>query len=90
MKGESSLGFRKGAWTSEEDELLKQCIDKYGVGNWRKVPERAGLERCWKSCRTRWLNYLKPDINNGEFTEDEVDLIFRLHKLLGNRQVLLR
>jgi len=45
----------------------------------------VGLNRCRKSCRLRWLNYLKPNIKRGDFSEDEVDLIIRLHKLLGNR-----
>ena len=47
----------------------------------------AGLNRCRKSCRLRWLNYLKPNIKRGNFAEDEVDLLLMLHKLLGNRQV---
>lgn len=47
----------------------------------------SGLNRCRKSCRLRWLNYLKPSIKRGAFQEDEVDLMLRLHKLLGNRQV---
>lgn len=46
----------------------------------------AGLNRCRKSCRLRWLNYLRPNIKRGDFAKDEVDLILRLHKLLGNRQ----
>jgi len=49
----------------------------------------VGLNRCRKSCRLRWLNYLKPNIKRGDFSEDEVDLIIRLHKLLGNRFVCL-
>ncbi|PON85042.1 Octamer-binding transcription factor, partial [Trema orientale] len=84
--GSSARGVRKGAWTPEEDILLKECIDMYGEGKWHLVPARAGLNRCRKSCRLRWLNYLKPDIKRGKFTVDEVDLILRLHKLLGNRQ----
>ncbi|KAJ9682662.1 hypothetical protein PVL29_018561 [Vitis rotundifolia] len=83
---EGSIGLRKGAWTSEEDHLLRKCIEKYGEGKWYQVPFRAGLNRCRKSCRLRWLNYLKPDIKRGKFTADEVDLMMRLHKLLGNRQ----
>uniref|UniRef100_F6HSK4 Uncharacterized protein n=1 Tax=Vitis vinifera TaxID=29760 RepID=F6HSK4_VITVI len=83
---EGSLGLRKGAWTSEEDHLLRKCVEKYGEGKWHQVPFRAGLNRCRKSCRLRWLNYLKPDIKRGKFTADEVDLMMRLHKLLGNRQ----
>lgn len=45
----------------------------------------AGLKRCRKSCRLRWLNYLSPKINRGIFAEDEIDMIQRFHKLIGNR-----
>ncbi|RWR75028.1 transcription factor MYB1 [Cinnamomum micranthum f. kanehirae] len=83
------LDVRKGAWTAEEDILLRKCIEKCGEGKWRQVPMRAGLRRCRKSCRLRWLNYLKPNIKRGEFEEDEVDLIIKLHKLLGNRWTLI-
>ncbi|RZC89286.1 hypothetical protein C5167_027813 [Papaver somniferum] len=83
----SVKGLRKGAWAEEEDLLLRKCIIKYGEGKWRQVPIRAGLNRCRKSCRLRWLNYLQPNIKRGEFQPDEVDLIIRMHKLLGNRQV---
>jgi transcription factor MYB, plant len=43
------------------------------------------LRRCGKSCRLRWLNYLRPNIKRGNISYDEEDLIVRLHKLLGNR-----
>ncbi|CAI9780816.1 unnamed protein product [Fraxinus pennsylvanica] len=85
----SPLGMRKGAWTKEEDNLLRKCIGKYGEGKWNLVPLRAGLNRCRKSCRMRWLNYLTPNIKRGDFTQDEDDLIIRLHKLLGNRWSLI-
>ncbi|KAF8017182.1 hypothetical protein BT93_H2389 [Corymbia citriodora subsp. variegata] len=64
-------------------------MDRYGEGKWHEVPRRAGLNRCRKSCRLRWLNYLKPNIKRGAFQEDEVDMIIRLHKLLGNRWSLI-
>ncbi|KAF4347660.1 hypothetical protein G4B88_019348 [Cannabis sativa] len=54
----SSLNVKKGAWSREEDIVLRECIDKY-----------------------------MPDIKRGDFEEEEVDLVLRLHKLLGNRQV---
>ncbi|KAL1536994.1 transcription factor MYB114-like protein [Salvia divinorum] len=85
----NSNGLRKGAWTKEEDLLLRDCIRKYGEGKWHLVPLRAGLNRCRKSCRLRWLNYLSPNLNRGIFTKDEIDLIVRLHKLLGNRWSLI-
>ena len=49
----------------------------------------AGLLRCGKSCRLRWMNYLRPDIKRGNITPDEDDLIIRLHSLLGNRWSLI-
>ncbi|KAL5102061.1 hypothetical protein RYX36_006388 [Vicia faba] len=85
MEKSKSNCVRKGAWIYEEDKLLKACIEKYGEGKWHLVPQRAGLNRCRKSCRLRWLNYLNPSINRESFAEDEVDMILRLHKLLGNR-----
>nr|ASZ70608.1 MYB1 [Oenanthe javanica] len=87
--GKPNLKLRKGAWGSDEDDLLRKCIDKYGQGKWHLVPHRAGLNRCRKSCRLRWLNYLRPTIKRGDFGEDEVDLMMRLHSLLGNRWSLI-
>lgn len=34
--------LRKGAWTAEEDSLLRQCIDRYGEGKWNLVSSRTG------------------------------------------------
>nr|AMK01804.1 Myb1 [Solanum melongena]AMK01805.1 Myb transcription factor 1 [Solanum melongena] len=85
----TSVRVRKGSWTEEEDLLLRKCMEKYGEGKWHLVPARAGLNRCRKSCRLRWLNYLRPHIKRGDFASDEVDLILRLHKLLGNRWSLI-
>ncbi|XP_073146996.1 uncharacterized protein [Henckelia pumila] len=35
------------------------------------------------------MNYLRPDITRGDFTEAEIDLMTRLHRLLGNRWSLI-
>ncbi|XP_061369444.1 transcription factor MYB1-like [Gastrolobium bilobum] len=86
---EGSLLVRKGAWGKVEDDLLRACVQQYGEGKWHLVPARAGLNRCRKSCRLRWLNYLKPNIKRGGFTEDEIDMMTRLHRLLGNRWSLI-
>jgi hypothetical protein len=45
----------------------------------------AGLQRCGKSCRLRWTNYLRPDIKRGKFSLQEEQTIIQLHALLGNR-----
>ncbi|KQK07637.1 transcription factor MYB61 isoform X2 [Brachypodium distachyon] len=60
-------------------------ITKHGHGCWSSVPKLAGLQRCGKSCRLRWINYLRPDLKRGAFAQDEEDLIIELHAVLGNR-----
>ncbi|KAL8152306.1 hypothetical protein V2J09_010066 [Rumex salicifolius] len=85
----SKVGLNRGAWDAAEDKLLVDYINKNGEGRWRSIPKEAGLKRCGKSCRLRWLNYLRPDIKRGNITEDEEDLIIKLHKLLGNRWSLI-
>ncbi|XP_022725872.1 myb-related protein 308-like [Durio zibethinus] len=79
----------KGAWSKQEDEKLINYIRKHGEGCWRTLPQAAGLLRCGKSCRLRWINYLRPNIKRGNFAEDEEDLIIKLHALLGNRWSLI-
>ncbi|KAL9304289.1 hypothetical protein ACSQ67_021552 [Phaseolus vulgaris] len=85
----SKEGLNKGAWTALEDKILTEYINIHGEGKWRHLPKRAGLKRCGKSCRLRWLNYLRPGIKRGNITNDEEELIIRLHNLLGNRWSLI-
>ncbi|WCJ33526.1 myb domain protein 4 [Euphorbia peplus] len=79
----------KGAWSKQEDQKLIDYIRQHGEGCWRTLPQSAGLLRCGKSCRLRWINYLRPDLKRGNFAEDEEDLIIKLHALLGNRWSLI-
>ncbi|KAK1267625.1 Transcription factor RAX3 [Acorus gramineus] len=77
---------KKGPWSPEEDIKLKEFIEKYGTGgNWIALPQRAGLKRCGKSCRLRWLNYLRPNIKHGEFSDDEDRIICSLFATIGSR-----
>ncbi|KAK1564698.1 hypothetical protein Q3G72_009490 [Acer saccharum] len=77
--------LRKGLWSPEEDEKLYNHITRFGVGCWSSVPKLAGLQRCGKSCRLRWINYLRPDLKRGMFSQQEEDHILSLHEVLGNR-----
>ncbi|XP_074562742.1 transcription factor MYB30-like [Curcuma longa] len=79
------MGLKKGPWTPEEDRLLVSYIEKHGHDNWRALPKQAGLLRCGKSCRLRWMNYLRPDIKRGNFTKEEEETIIKLHEILGNK-----
>ncbi|KAJ7951516.1 MYB transcription factor [Quillaja saponaria] len=60
-------GLNRGAWTAMEDKLLTDYVKTHGEGKWRNLPKSAGLKRCGKSCRLRWLNYLRPGIKERKY-----------------------
>ncbi|KAH9306176.1 hypothetical protein KI387_010580, partial [Taxus chinensis] len=47
------------------------------------------LLRCGKSCRLRWINYLRSDLKRGNISAEEDELVIKLHGLLGNRWSLI-
>eukprot|EP00249_Psilotum_nudum_P029667 c4081_g1_i1 orf=3-242(-) len=69
--------WRKGPWSPDEDALLINYIEANGMRNycWRSIPRLAGLMRSGKSCRLRWINYLRPDVKRGSISPEEEDLI---------------
>ncbi|KAF8008562.1 hypothetical protein BT93_K2281 [Corymbia citriodora subsp. variegata] len=76
---------RKGLWSPEEDQRLKNYVLKHGHGCWSSVPINTGLQRNGKSCRLRWINYLRPGLKRGMFTLEEEEIILSLHRLIGNK-----
>lgn len=76
---------KRGPWTAEEDAKILAYVSRHGIGNWTLVPQKAGLNRCGKSCRLRWTNYLRPDLNHDNFTPEEEESILELHKTIGSR-----
>ncbi|CAM0880166.1 unnamed protein product [Alopecurus aequalis] len=81
---------KRGPWSPEEDDALRDYMQRYGnTGSWITLPKRAGLSRCGKSCRLRWLNYLRPDIRHGGFTDEEDAVIYSLYSQLGSKWSLI-
>ncbi|KAJ8621889.1 hypothetical protein MRB53_030418 [Persea americana] len=81
----SKQKVKRGLWSPEEDEKLIRYITTHGHGCWSSVPKHAGLQRCGKSCRLRWINYLRPDLKRGSFSAQEERVIIDVHRILGNR-----
>ncbi|KAL6865356.1 hypothetical protein ACP4OV_016507 [Aristida adscensionis] len=77
--------LRRGPWTVDEDVLLVNYIAAHGEGRWNSLARSAGLRRTGKSCRLRWLNYLRPDVRRGNMTAEEQLVILELHSRWGNR-----
>ncbi|XVF16517.1 hypothetical protein REPUB_Repub10bG0038100 [Reevesia pubescens] len=80
---------KRGLWTAEEDARILAHVSNHGIGNWTWVPKKAGSNRCGKSCRLRWTNYLRPDLKHERFTPQEEDAIINLHKLICSRWSLI-
>ncbi|XP_049393103.1 transcription factor MYB14-like [Solanum stenotomum] len=77
--------IKKGAWSPEEDQKLKDYVMRFGIWNWNLMPKFAGLSRTGKSCRLRWMNYLRPDVKRGPFTMEERETVIKMYQQLGNR-----
>ncbi|XP_027353455.1 transcription factor MYB57-like [Abrus precatorius] len=78
-------GWRKGPWTHEEDKLLNEYVSLHGEGRWSSVAKFTGLNRSGKSCRLRWVNYLRPGLKKDQLTPVEEGIIIELHAILGNK-----
>ncbi|XP_022930725.1 transcription factor MYB101-like isoform X2 [Cucurbita moschata] len=83
--GAAEPALKKGPWTTAEDGILIEYVQKHGEGNWNAVQKHTGLARCGKSCRLRWANHLRPNLKKGSFSQEEERLIIELHAKLGNK-----
>lgn len=72
----------------EEDERLKQLVNRFGACKWNKIamhiPGRSG-----RQCRDRYYNYLKPGYINGEWTPQEDEIIKEQFELYGSQWSLI-
>ncbi|KAF3444913.1 hypothetical protein FNV43_RR14606 [Rhamnella rubrinervis] len=82
---EEQGGWRKGPWSPQEDKLLAEYVNVHGEGRWSGVARGSGLNRSGKSCRLRWVNYLRPGLKRGQITPQEEGIIIELHALWGNK-----
>ncbi|KAG2652648.1 transcription factor MYB4-like [Panicum virgatum] len=77
--------YRKGLWSPGEDQKLRDYIIRHGHGCWSALPAKAGLHRNGKSCRLRWINYLRPGLKHGMFSLEEEETVMSLHATLGTK-----
>ncbi|RRT69980.1 hypothetical protein B296_00005342 [Ensete ventricosum] len=87
--GRPEMKHRRGLWSPEEDQKLREYILRHGHGCWSSVPAKAGLQRDGKSCRLRWINYLRPGLKRGSFSPEEQETVMKLHAVLGNKWSLI-
>ncbi|XP_057779250.1 transcription factor MYB27-like isoform X2 [Salvia miltiorrhiza] len=76
---------RKGPWLEEEDNQLAAAVAVLGDKRWDALAKASGLRRSGKSCRLRWMNYLRPNLKHGNISVEEERIIIDLHQKWGNR-----
>jgi hypothetical protein len=77
-------GLIKGPWTQEEDSKVIELVKMHGNKKWSFIARQL-KGRLGKQCRERWYNHLNPDINKGEWTNEEDKALIQAHDELGNR-----
>lgn len=77
-------GLVKGPWTPEEDETVVRLVEIHGTKKWSHIARQLN-GRLGKQCRERWYNHLDPNINKGEWTDDEDRILMGAHDELGNK-----
>ncbi|EGO52367.1 hypothetical protein NEUTE1DRAFT_125869 [Neurospora tetrasperma FGSC 2508] len=68
--------IRKGTWTREEDQRLREAFDSHGP-RWSKVAQVVGSrngDQCWK----RWYDCLDPKIDRSPWTPEEDILLLQI------------
>lgn len=75
---------KKGAWSENEDKLLKAAVDKNGLLDWAVIAEHVP-GRTKKQCRDRYKLKLDPSINHQPFTEEEDNQLTKLQGEFGNQ-----
>lgn len=75
-------------FSPQDDETLRQLVAQLGESNWISIAESMP-GRNSRQCRERWLNYLSPNLNKGEFTQEEDSLIVSKVEEFGNKWVTI-
>ncbi|XP_058741329.1 transcription factor MYB118-like [Vicia villosa] len=74
----------KGKWTEDEDWLLGEFVDLFGLQNWFYIAtliEGKTNKQCWN----RWHNHVRPDIEKGPWSKEEDMTLIKAHKEVGNK-----
>ncbi|CAO3636852.1 unnamed protein product [Mucor fragilis] len=75
--------LRKGAWTEEEDQLLREGVSKY-PNQWSKIADMLP-GRTDDQCAKRWRESLDPSIDRSEWTLAEDTLLMDKYEEYGSQ-----
>jgi hypothetical protein len=73
-----------GEFTKEEDEALTMAVNKYGIDEFQKIKQEMDSKRSISQLRTRYNNFLDPDVDKSPWSKEEKELAVRLFAELKN------
>ncbi|CAD8202423.1 unnamed protein product [Paramecium pentaurelia] len=82
IKHSISQSKKRISWSKQEDTLLQQFVNMYAN---QKQGCNQGYERNPKDCRERYQNYLDSKFNKTKLTKPEIDKLFELIQIYGNK-----
>jgi len=90
--GTSSIQSKRCTWTKEEDQVLLNRIKTSSPVDWNKVADAlsplasmGNPPKTSKQCRERWHNKLNPAIKQSPWTNEEINLFFKLYRKYGSK-----
>ncbi|KAG9245450.1 putative Myb transcription factor [Calycina marina] len=78
-----SGGMNKGHWTQAEDKLLTDAVENYGK-SWIVVANKI-KSRNADQCSKRWNQFLDPELDRSQWTDDENQLLLEACKKKGRQ-----
>lgn len=73
-----------GIWRNSEDEILKAAVMKYGLNQWSRISSLL-TNKTSKQCKSRWYEWLDPNIKKIEWTNQENQLLLYYARTLPNQ-----
>lgn len=75
---------KRKLFSPQEDERLKEIkLKDNGKKTWTSVAEELGTNKNARQCRDRWENYLKPELKNRNWTDEEDLLLMEKYQEYG-------
>ncbi|KAF7830131.1 transcription factor MYB3R-1-like [Senna tora] len=75
----------KGQWTPEEDEILRNAVQRFKGKNWKKIAE-CFKDRTDVQCLHRWQKVLNPELVKGPWSKEEDEIIIDLVNKYGPKK----
>ncbi|KAK8864848.1 hypothetical protein M9Y10_010375 [Tritrichomonas musculus] len=86
MQAERKLRYYKKSmikhFTPTEDQVILSLAKPDGENDWCKI-SKSLKHRTARQCRDRWNNYLDPNLNRNEWTNEEDELLLKLFNEKG-------